>query len=62
MRARGLPLLGCLTAVAVLATPLAAQSWRSLDVAQQLSDTAPTSVPGSATLCVMPPKQSLPHK
>jgi len=44
MRARGLPLLGCLTAGAVLATPLAAQSWRSLDVAQQLSDTAPTSV------------------
>jgi hypothetical protein len=44
MRAPGAPLLGCLTAGALLATPLAAQSWRSLDVARQLPDTAPTAV------------------
>lgn len=31
-------------ASAVIASPLAAQSWRTLDVARQLSDSAPTSV------------------
>ena len=44
MRAEAGTLLGCLAAGALAATPLAAQSWRSLDVARQLSDTAATAV------------------
>jgi hypothetical protein len=44
MNRRGPGLLGYVVASTLAAAPLGAQSWRSLEVARQLSDSAPTKV------------------